>query len=318
VKGLSHPVRQGKVTRVAIQEFQRTIYQHYAKHGRQLPWRSTSSPYRILVSEFMLQQTQVDRVLSKYDQFIARFPDINCVAHAPLRDILAVWQGLGYNRRAANLHRTAQRVVQEFRGTIPDRAEVLRTFPGIGPATAGAIEAFAFHKPAVFIETNIRRVFIHFFFPGADCVTDNEILPLVEMTLDRKSPRPWYYALMDYGVMLGNGESNPNKRSAHYRRQAPFHGSDRQIRGLIVKTLVKHPLLAVEELVRSLPGDPERTRTIIGRLKAEGMVTATDNGLSISSGSDSPDSRRLAYTPDAPRVSEDLGAFPLVEEPRKG
>ncbi len=300
MKDQTHSLCAGKVTRSAIREFQRTIMQHYAAHGRKLPWRDTSSPYRILVSEFMLQQTQVDRVLAKYDQFITRFPDIDSVARALLRDVLAVWQGLGYNRRGANLHRTAQRVVQEFRGTIPDSAEILRTFPGIGPATAGAIEAFAFHRPAVFIETNIRRVFIHFFFPQADRVSDKEILPLVDKALDRTRPRAWYYALMDYGVMLKNTQTNPNRRSALYRKQAPFHDSDRQIRGLIVKILVKHPVLALDELVQSIPTEPGRTMIIIDRLQAEGLVTSTDNVLSISSGADPLDPLQLTGTQDSP------------------
>jgi A/G-specific adenine glycosylase len=280
------PVRSGKVSLKALEDFRRTIYRHYEEHGRQLPWRTTHSPYRILVSEFMLQQTQVDRVLLKYDEFVARFPDMDSLAHAHLRDILTVWQGLGYNRRAAHLQRTAQRLVQEFRGTVPDSADILRTLPGVGQSTAGAVLAFAFNKPAVFIETNIRRVFIHFFFSGSERVNDREILPLVEKSVDRRRPRPWYYALMDYGVMLRTSAANPNRRSAHYHRQASFHDSDRQIRGLILKALVNHPFLTLDELVQSLPSDQERSKTIVGRLVEEGLLTKADDFLSISSGSE--------------------------------
>jgi A/G-specific adenine glycosylase len=272
------------VSETAIDEFRNTIYSYYAENGRQLPWRETSSPYRILVSEFMLQQTQVDRVLLKYDPFIDRFPDIGSLARAHLRDILAVWQGLGYNRRAANLQRTAQAVVHEFSGSIPDCAETLRTLPGIGPATAGAVAAFAFNKPAVFIETNIRRVFIHFFFPEADHVSDRQILPLVERTMDRHSPRSWYYALMDYGVMLASREPNPNRRSAHYQRQSRFEDSDRQIRGMILKTLVKHPSLTMHELVQIVPRDPKRTGTIIDTMLKEGLLSCRQNVISIATG----------------------------------
>jgi A/G-specific adenine glycosylase len=276
-----------KVAEKAIQEFRDTMFAYYREHGRRLPWRYIDSPYRILVSEFMLQQTQVDRVLTKYDPFISRFPDINAVAHASLRDVLAEWQGLGYNRRAANLHKAAQKVVHDFNGMIPDCADTLQALPGVGPSTAGAVVAFAFNKPAVFIETNIRRVFIHFFFPGADKVSDKQIFPLVERALDRTDPRSWYYALMDYGVMLASREANPNRRSAHYHRQSRFENSDRQIRGMILKALVAHPALALEELVQSVPREPERTRIIVDRLQKEGILTRKEDVLSISSGRES-------------------------------
>lgn len=290
------------VTEMAIREFRDTVYAYYREHGRRLPWRYIDSPYHILVSEFMLQQTQVDRVLTKYDPFISRFPDIGAVAHASLRDILAEWQGLGYNRRAANLHKAAQKVVHDFNGTIPDCAETLRALPGVGPSTAGAVVAFAFNKPAVFIETNIRRVFIHFFFPGADKVSDKQILPLVERALDRTDPRSWYYALMDYGVMLASRESNPNRRSAHYHRQSRFENSDRQIRGMILKTLVAHPALALEDLVQSVPRDPERTRIIVDKLQKEGILTRKKDVLSISSGRLS--SARTASKASGPRTDD--------------
>lgn len=277
-------VEESPVSETGIRKFRDTIYAYYKENERKLPWRYVSSPYRVLVSEFMLQQTQVDRVLTKYDPFMARFPDIGSLAAASFRDILAAWQGLGYNRRAANLHRTAQNVMTDFRGSIPDCAESLRGLPGIGPATAGAIVAFAFNRPAVFIETNIRRVFIHFFFPDAERVSDRQILPLVEAALDRADPRSWYYALMDYGVMLGTREHNPNRRSAHYHRQSRFENSDRQIRGMILKTLVEQPFLTWEQLGKTVARSPERIKTIASRLLEEGLLTCTDNVLSISTG----------------------------------
>jgi len=165
-----------------------------------MPWRETSDPYRILVSEIMLQQTQVQRVETKYKEFIAAFPAFPSLARAPLREVLRVWQGMGYNRRAIALRKIAQRVVAEYDGGLPDSVATLRTFPGIGAATAGAIVAFAFNKPTVFLETNSRRVFLHVFFAGRQRVKDSDILPLVETTLDREKPRQWYYALMDYGA----------------------------------------------------------------------------------------------------------------------
>ncbi len=257
------------LTSPRVRLFRQAVYDNYLQNGRKLPWRETSDPYHILVSEIMLQQTQVERVLTKYDDFLGRFPDFQSLAASALREVLAVWQGLGYNRRAMSLQRTAQRVVNEFGGILPDSVGVLRTFPGIGPATAGALVAFAFHQPAVFIETNIRRVFIHFYFPKNPRVTDKEILPLVEQTLDVERVRDWYYALMDYGVMLRSLNPNPNRRSAHYGKQAPFSDSDRQIRGLILKILVTTPVLSEEHLIKAVGKDEHRTKAIISKLVQE-------------------------------------------------
>ncbi|MEJ2233891.1 MAG: hypothetical protein P8X67_08195 [Syntrophobacterales bacterium] len=265
-----------------VEEFRQTIYQYYADHRREMPWRVSRDPYHIVVSEIMLQQTQVGRVLSKYEQFISTFPDFDSVSKAPLQEILNVWQGLGYNRRALALQKICQMVVTEYGGELPNCVETLQTFPGIGPATAGAICAFAFNQPTVFIETNIRRVFIHFFFPKKNGVKDKEILPLVERTLDTRSPRRWYHALMDYGAMLKNEEHNPNRRSAHYNRQPPFRGSDREIRGLILKTLLKKPDLTEAELVRLVDKSPERVRPIIAQLIIEGFIVRAENRLTIS------------------------------------
>ncbi len=266
----------------SIDKFKQTIYQYYADHRREMPWRVSRDPYHILVSEIMLQQTQVGRVLTKYEQFTLTFPDFDSVNKAPLQEILKVWQGLGYNRRAIALHKICRLVVTEYCGVLPNSVETLQRFPGIGPATAGAICAFAFNQPTVFIETNIRRVFIHFFFPNKNGVKDKEILPLVEGTLDTRSPRTWYHALMDYGAMLKNEEHNPNRRSAHYNRQPPFRGSNREIRGLILRTLIEHPSVAEGELLRAVGKSPERVRPIITQLTKEGFIVRAGNRLKIS------------------------------------
>jgi A/G-specific adenine glycosylase len=278
----------GRLTAAAIHRFRRGLYRFFHEQGRQMPWRTTTDPYHILVSEIMLQQTQVERVVLKYEAFITAFPDVWSLARAPLRDIMARWQGLGYNRRALALQRIAQLVVTEFDGRLPASEEILRTFPGIGAATAGALAAFAFNQPAVFIETNIRRVFLHCFFPGQSEVRDREILPLVDQTLDRKQPRPWYYALMDYGAMLKRAAPNPNRRSAHHQRQAPFADSDRQIRGLILKALVRSPALSPDELVKVVGKSPARTTGLIHRLIKEGFLEAEGAHLRIASGAGAP------------------------------
>jgi A/G-specific adenine glycosylase len=280
----------GRVTAAAAQRFREHLYRFFHEQGRQMPWRATSDPYHILVSEIMLQQTQVERVALKYDSFIQTFPDVWSLARAPLRDIMAAWQGLGYNRRSLALQRIARRLVADFNGRLPAEVETLRTFPGIGAATAGALAAFAFNQPVVFIETNIRRVFLHCFFPGQSGVRDREILPLVDQTLDRLQPRPWYYALMDYGAMLKRTTPNPNRRSAHHQRQAPFADSDRQIRGLILKALLGSPALSIADLVKAVGKGPERTTGLIHTLIKEGFLEQAGDHLRIAAGNEAPGS----------------------------
>jgi A/G-specific adenine glycosylase len=272
VEPLADTREGGRLSPGAVRRFRRHIGRFFQDHGRRMPWRETSDPYRILISEIMLQQTPVARVAHKYEPFITAFPDLAALARAPLRDILAVWQGLGYNRRALALQRLARMVVAEFDGRLPDSVAALKTLPGIGPATAGALAAFAFQQPVVFIETNIRRVFLHFFFPGQSGVTDEEILPLVEQTLERRRPRLWYYALMDYGAMLKRTAPNANRRSAHHQGQGPFEGSDRQIRGLILKALLQSPALSREALAAAVGQSPGRTAGLIHTLCAEGFL----------------------------------------------
>jgi A/G-specific adenine glycosylase len=220
----------------------------------------------------MLQQTQTRRVIPKYKTFISAFPDFASLAKAPLRRILTVWQGLGYNRRALHLKKLARIVVKDFNGKLPAEPRILETLPGIGKATAASIAAFAFNKPTIFIETNIRTVFIHVFFDGQDVVDDGEILPLIERTLDRKNPRRWYNALMDYGVMLKEKNENPARRSAHYKRQSAFAGSDRQIRGRILKVITERQSTNETELVKTLNVERTRLRRLLRQLEKEGFI----------------------------------------------
>ncbi|MDH5406613.1 MAG: A/G-specific adenine glycosylase [Candidatus Aminicenantes bacterium] len=265
-----------------IAAFQGVIYQHYRQHARQFPWRMTDNPYHILVSEMMLQQTQTDRVLEKYEPFLRAFPDFPSLAKAPLKEVLKVWQGLGYNRRALALKKIAQRVEAEFHGNLPSRVEVLMTFPGIGKTTSSAVVTFAFNKPTVFIETNIRRVFIHFFFQNQANIKDSEMLPVVEKMLDASHPRQWYYALMDYGAMLKNKNENPNRRSAHYRKQARFQDSNRQIRGMILKALITQSALSEAELVQKLKLRHARVKPNLIQLQKEGFIRNRGNRFLIA------------------------------------
>ncbi|MBA4372740.1 MAG: endonuclease III [Thermodesulfovibrio sp.] len=260
------------LTPYRVRSFRTVIYAHYQLNRRKLPWRRTTDPYRILVSEIMLQQTQVDRVTEKYQQFIALFPDVVALGSAPLAEVLRAWQGLGYNRRAIALHNAAKFVTDERGGRIPDTAEALSTLPGVGRYTAAAVMAFAYNQPVVFVETNIRAVFIHFFFNDQDQVADKEILPLVERTLDRKEPRNWYNALMDYGTLLKKKHGNPAKKSAHYQKQSTFRGSDRQLRGQILKTVLDTGSMTEQQILKQLNSEQSRAVAILNKLIAEGFL----------------------------------------------
>lgn len=250
----------------------KAIRAYYKKEGRHsLPWRKTKDPYRILVSEVMLQQTQVDRVIPKYRSFLKKFPTVRILSDAALGDVLREWQGLGYNRRAAMLHRAAREVVSNHRGRLPRSVEGLKALPGIGPYTASAVCAFAYNAPVVMIETNIRSVVIHHFFSDKTDITDKKVLSIIERILDKKNPRDWYYALMDYGSFLKRTFGNPNSRSAHYVKQSTFKDSDREIRGAIVRVLVERTR-SRSALQRMLPFDVQRIDEQLERLVTDGLI----------------------------------------------
>ncbi len=264
-----------------VAAFQKLLLDHYAHHGRDLPWRRTTDPYHILVSEVMLQQTQVARVLHIYPRFLASFPSLRTLAEAQVAEVLAAWQGLGYNRRALALQRTAQIIMRDHGGMLPAEERLLASMPGIGPATAASICAFAFGMPTVFVETNIRTVFIHFFFPQRERVPDEEILPLVAATLDRDNPRRWYFALMDYGVMLKKAIGNASRRSASYRKQGPFVGSDRQLRGQLLRLLLGGGDVSLATIAAQLQQPEERVARIAEALDREGFVERSNGGLRL-------------------------------------
>jgi A/G-specific adenine glycosylase len=265
----------------AIRLFRQKIYQYYRRNGRSLPWRKTRNPYHILVSEIMLQQTQVGRVVQKYPRFIAVFPDFKTLAKAPLRKILQQWQGMGYNRRALFLKKIAVEVVEKFNGRLPRTLEELMTLPGIGKNTAASISAFSFNKPVAFLETNIRSVFIHCFFNDRDNVHDREILPLAEKTLDSKNPREWYNALMDYGAMLKKAHVNPSRKSVHHQQQGRFEGSNRQVRGMIIKVISGNPLITESALMKQIDATAQKVKENLIQLQREGFIKRKGKKLSI-------------------------------------
>jgi A/G-specific adenine glycosylase len=270
------------LSRNVIRKFQKIILHHYEKHARAFPWRQTHDPYQIFVSEIMLQQTPVDRVMEKYKKFIFLFPDVFSLARAPLEKVLKAWLGLGYNRRAIALKKTAELVVKKFKGKLPESEKELLTLPGVGKYTAAAISVFACNRPVVLLETNVRTVFIHFFFEDKTEVKDSEIIPLVQTTLDTTNPRRWYNALMDYGVMLKKTLPNPGRKSAHYTRQSRFEGSDRQIRGAILRALAAGKARSEQAVIQLVGSDPDRIKKIVLQLQEEGFVKRNKQKILIA------------------------------------
>lgn len=247
---------------------------------RDMPWRKDTRPYYVLVSELMLQQTQVSRVIPKFEDFIAKFPDETTLASASLADVLKMWQGLGYNRRAKFLHEAAKMVVNDFAGTFPNTQVDMQKLPGVGKNTAGAILAYSFNKPSIFIETNIRTVYIHHFFNDRFDVDDREIALVLEETFDQNNPRQFYWALMDYGTWLkSNGVRNINS-SKHYKKQSALKGSIREVRGQIIRELTSGSM-NLGNLQNRLNADA-RFEQALTSLVSDGLVSRSANVLHLT------------------------------------
>ncbi len=264
------------------QNFQKTVWRWYRQNAPVLPWRKTKNPYYIFVSEVMLQQTQIPRVLVKYPEFLRAYSTIEALAKAPLRHVLSVWRGMGYNRRALYLGQSAQRIIEKHNGTIPKDISTLDTLPGIGPYSARAIACFAYGICEPFIETNIRRVIIHEFFPKKENVSDKEILQVlknIQPPKHQRDQREWYWALMDYGREALKHVPNANRKSKHYAKQSKFEGSPRYVRAKIISCLLENKKATGEELFLSLKEDhhldaisQEDIARTIANLKKEKLV----------------------------------------------
>lgn len=259
-----------------IEAFQKRIFDYYRKHGRSFPWRETNDPYAILVSEVMLQQTQSKRVVSFFNRWMKEFPTPRVLARASLGEILRAWSGLGYNRRALNLKRASETIVREYRGAIPPDLGKIDALPGVGPYTASAIGVFAFRIPSAFIETNIRTVYLHFFFRGRIKVSDDEILEVIGKTLPKRKIREWYNALMDYGAMLKKTTGHPTIRGVRYTVQSRFKGSRRELRGEVIRQASTGTEMTVQQFEnrRSAYDVTEIFRELVseGFLKKDGKV----------------------------------------------
>lgn len=226
-----------------LETFRAKVLERGKELWRDLPWRHTCDPYAIWISEVMLQQTQVARVDGRWQRWLRRFPNVAVLADADAADVLEEWQGLGYNRRALSLHKAAQ-ILDKNGGVMPEDERELVALPGIGPATAAGIRAFAHNLPGVYLETNVRTVFLHELFPEAEGVPDSALTPLVAATCPKDDadphddPRTWYYALLDYGAYLKQTIPNPSRRSRTHSKQSKFEGSHRQKRAEVLRILL--------------------------------------------------------------------------------
>lgn len=260
-----------------IVRFQNEILDFYKNNKRKMAWRDISNPYKIFVSEMMLQQTQVERVKVKYAEFIKKFPTIQSVAQAEKNEILKTWQGLGYNRRALFIKHTCEEIIQKHKGIFPKDFTTLQSLPGIGPSTAGAICAFAYNQHVSFIETNVRAVILHFFFKNKEKVSDKEILALLpQITPSDIDPRNWYYALYDYGThlkkTLGKNKTKLHQKSKHYNKQSKFEGSFRQKRAQVLKLKLSNPDISDIEIIEKLKLEPQELEDVVISLDKDGLI----------------------------------------------
>lgn len=268
-----------------IASFQKRVWEAGNEWGRPLlPWRQTTDPYEIYISEVMLQQTQVARVEKRWPRFLQKFPTLDALAAASNSDVLSEWQGMGYNRRGLSLKKTAEICEREYGGALPQTHEELVKLPGIGPTTAAGIMAFAHQVPGVYLETNVRCVVLHEFFPNVDGVSDRQIKPIVAQTCSKDDPRGWYYAMMDWGTHLKATEVNPSRRASAYHRQTKFDGSRRQKRAFILRTVLENPGITQTQVARQLNAfehdagrdavDADTCASIIDDLVSDGFFTA--------------------------------------------
>lgn len=276
-------VSQGDIS-FEEQSFIEFVWQEGEARWRDLPWRNIDDPYTVLVSEIMLQQTQVSRVTKYWDRFLRVFPTLDSLAAGDTALVLELWQGLGYNRRALALKQTAEICAHQYGGELPCEYDRLLALPGIGKATAAGVLCFAHNVPALYLETNVRTVFLYHFFPDEDKVSDKSLEPLVAKTTSLSNPRGWYYALLDYGAHLKTSVGNPSRRSKHHTKQSQFEGSRRQKRAEIIRMLLANPGMSFDEIKRGLDlFESTRGRdqlsendlgSILKRLEKEGFLQA--------------------------------------------
>ncbi len=282
-------------------QFQEHIWRWYTRHRRDLPWRPPFSlnqkkiskdwceehTYEIFISEIMLQQTQVDRVIPFFERFISELPDWEALAQCPQPKLLRLWKGLGYNRRALNTKKAALHILKEHKGNLPTDRESLKRIPNVGEYTSAALMNFAHSIPTALIETNVRTVFFHHLFPNQSDISDTQIMKKVEATFKKDTPREWMYALMDYGSHLRSEGVKITSKSKHYTKQSTFKGSKREVRGKILEILLHEPKLKVEileqKIADELPNNENNTLHIIRDLSTENFLTLDKDLVTLKS-----------------------------------
>ncbi len=263
-----------KISPVKIQTLQNKILNWYTTNKRDLPWRTTQEPYHILVSEIMLQQTQVDRVIPYYHKWLETFPTLESLAKAEKTLILKNWSGLGYNNRPLRLQQLAQQLTQKSL-PFPTTYVSLVELPGIGPYTANAILAFAFNQSVPVIDTNIRRVLIHeLHLPEAISLENLQII--AQQCIPKDKSKLWHNALMDYGALYATSRKTGIESLS---KQSKFEGSTRQVRSNIVKYLLENKTTTLERL-KSLYSHKE-FNTILEKMLKEGLVKQKENTLTL-------------------------------------
>jgi A/G-specific adenine glycosylase len=270
-----------------MKAFVTDVVYHGANLYRDFVWRRTADPYAILVSEVMLQQTQVVRVEQYFERWLERFPTVDALAAASIADVLEQWQGLGYNRRALMLKRAAEQISADHAGVVPADYDALIACPGIGPATAAGVLAFAFNEPAAYLETNVRTVVLHELFPDAVDVSDREVRVIVEEAAELSGtqgiePRTWNYALLDYGAWLKRTIPNPSRRSKHHTQQSTFEGSRRQKRAALLRLVLDSPGLRCEEYAQLSDYDHAIVEDILGDLTTEGFLSEAQGRYQVA------------------------------------
>ncbi len=270
-----------KPTPSAVRSFHEMVYSWWELHRRDLPWRRTRDPYRILISEVMLQQTQVSRVLPKYEEFLYFFPDVYALSRATSAQVLRVWKGMGYNRRALYLKRAAESVVHTYHGEFPHAESALMSLPGLGLYTARAIMVFAFEDDVAMVDTNIRQIIVHFFFGGV-AQKEKRILDVAAKLVPKGKSWSWHQALMDYGALelpRGNATNTPRKKTS-----VPFADTDRFIRGRILDILREKRTsekTLIGDVMKQYGRNEQRCRVIISGLIKDGLIVRAGSVLSL-------------------------------------
>lgn len=262
--------------KTGIIAFRQKILKFARKQGRNLPWRKTDDPYKILISEFMLQQTQVARVINYYQNWIHLFPDFCSVSRAKKAAVLKAWSGLGYNSRALRLKECCTLICKQHGGILPESLDELMKLPGIGIYTASALLAFAYNKPVPVVDINIRRVYLHEFKLPTD-ISYRAISDFAKQFIPKGKSAEWHNALMDYGAALS---AQIKKKFPPQTKQSKFDGSARQVRGEIIRRLLKGKSVAFTTLLAGIP-HPDKTE-ILQKLITENIVSVKNGRYKIS------------------------------------